>query len=63
MKEGKTMERNGQEQHVSEAQLRAMRKVRGDWGNVRPYTRVEAVKKRYNRKLNRKLEREAYKNY
>lgn len=57
------MERNERKTHASEAQLRAMRKVRGDWGNVRPYMRVEAVKKSYNRKLNKKLEREACYDY
>lgn len=57
------MERNERRAHASEAQLRAMRKVRGDWGDVRPYTRVEAVKTRYDRKLNRKLEREARNDY
>lgn len=56
------MERK-QRKHVSDAQLRAMRKVRGDWGDVRPYTHVEAVKTRYDRKLNRKLEREARNDY
>lgn len=57
------MERNEHRTHTSEAQLRAMRKVRGDWGGVKPYTRTEAVKTRYNRKLNRKLEREARNDY
>lgn len=49
--------------HATEAQLRAMRKVRGDWGEVKPYTRVEQSKKLYNRKLNKKLEREARDDY
>jgi hypothetical protein len=41
-----------------------MRKVRGDWGDVRPFTRIEAAKKnRYDRKLNKKLEREARYDY
>lgn len=57
------MERNERRAHASEAQLRAMRKVRGDWGDVKPYTRVEAIKKSYNRKLNKKLEREARYDY
>lgn len=57
------MERNERRAHASETQLRAMRKVRGDWGGVKPYTRIEQNKKRYNRKLNRKLEREAHNDY
>ena len=58
------MERNERRAHASEAQLRAMRKVRGDWGDVKPYTRIEAAKKnRYDRKQNRRLEREARYDY
>ena len=58
------MERSERRAHASEAQLRAMRKVRGDWGDVRPYTRVEAAKKnRYDRKQNKKLIREARYDY
>lgn len=58
------MERNERRTHASEAQLRAMRKVRGDWGDVKPYTRVEAAKKnRYDRKQNKKLIREARYDY
>lgn len=58
------MERSERRAHASEAQLRALRKVRGDWGDVKPYTRVEAAKKnRYDRKQNKKLEREARYDY
>lgn len=57
------MERSEHRTHASEARLRAMRKVRGDWGGVKPYTRIETVKKSYNRKLSRKLEREARNDY
>ena len=58
------MERSERRTHASEAQLRAMRKVRGDWGDVKPYTRVEAAKKnRYDRKQNKKLIREARHDY
>lgn len=58
------MERSERRAHASEAQLRAMRKVRGDWGDVKPYTRVEAAKKnRYDRKQNKKLIREARYDY
>lgn len=58
------MERSERRAHASEAQLRAMRKVRGDWGDVRPFTRVEAAKKnRYDRKQSKKLEREARYDY
>lgn len=58
------MERSERRAHASEAQLRAMRKVRGDWGDVRPFTRIEAAKKnRYDRKQSKKLEREARYDY
>lgn len=58
------MERSERRAHASEAQLRALRKVRGDWGDVKPYTRVEAAKKnRYDRKQNKKLIREARNDY
>lgn len=58
------MERSERRAHASEAQLRALRKVRGDWGDVKPYTRVEAAKKnRYDRKQNKKLIREARYDY
>lgn len=58
------MERSERRTHASEAQLRAMRKVRGDWGDVRPFTRIEAAKKnRYDRKQSKKLEQEARYDY
>lgn len=58
------MERSERRAHASEAQLRALRKVRGDWGDVKPYTRIEAAKKnRYDRKQSKKLEREARYDY
>ena len=58
------MERNERRAHASEAQLHAMRKLRGDWGDVRPFTRIEAAKKnRYDRKQSKKLEREARYDY
>ncbi len=58
------MERSERRAHASEAQLRAMRKLRGDWGDVRPFTRIEAAKKnRYDRKQSKKLEREARYDY
>lgn len=58
------MKRNERRAHASEAQLRALRKVRGDWGDVKPYTRVEAAKKnRYDRKQNKKLIHEARYDY
>jgi hypothetical protein len=31
-----------------------LKKVRGDWGNVKPYTRVERDKKKYSRKQKHK---------
>ena len=39
--------------------LETLQKIRGDWGEVKPYTRVFPNKKSYDRKLNRKLERAA----
>lgn len=33
-----------------ENQLKALKKIRGDWGEVKPYTRIEKDKKKYNRK-------------
>lgn len=39
---------------ISENQLRALKKIRGDWGGVKPYTRVERDKSKYNRKQKHK---------
>lgn len=38
------------ERKISDAQLRALNKIRGDWGGVKPYTRIEKNKKKYSRK-------------
>ena len=35
---------------ISENELRALQKIRGGWGGVKPYTRIEKDKKKYNRK-------------
>lgn len=35
---------------ISEKQLNALKKIRGDWGDVKPYTRIIENKKKYNRK-------------
>lgn len=43
--------------------LETLQKIRGDWGEVKPYTRIIPDKKRYDRKQNRKLEREARNDY
>lgn len=43
--------------------LETLQKIRGDWGEVKPYTRIIPDKKRYDRKKNRKLEREARNDY
>lgn len=48
------------EAHMNEQQLKALRKIRGDWGGVKPYTRIERNRKKYDRKQNKKIEREAY---
>ncbi len=47
---------------MNEQQLKALRKIRGDWGGVKPYTRIERNRKKYDRKQNKKIEREAYRN-
>ena len=39
---------------ISEKQLNALKKIRGDWGGVKPYTRIEKDKKKYNRKQKHK---------
>lgn len=39
---------------ISDAQLRALNKIRGDWGGVKPYTRIEKDKKKYSRKQKHK---------
>ena len=36
--------------NISEKQLNALKKIRGDWGGVKPYTRIIENKKKYNRK-------------
>lgn len=38
------------ERKISNAQLRALQKIRGDWGGVKPYTRIEKNMKKYSRK-------------
>lgn len=35
---------------ISEKQLNALKKIRGDWGGVKPYTRIIENKKKYSRK-------------
>ena len=42
------------EKIISDNQLRALRKIRGDWGDVKPYTRIERDKKKYSRKQKHK---------
>lgn len=37
-----------------EQQLEALKKIRGDWGMVKPYTRIEKDKTKYNRKKKHK---------
>lgn len=36
-------------------ELAALKKIRGDWGMVKPYTRVEKDKKKYSRKEKHKV--------
>ena len=42
------------ERKISDTQLRALNKIRGDWGGVNPYTRIEKDKKKYSRKQKHK---------
>ena len=39
---------------ISEKQLNALKKIRGDWGGVKPYARIEKDKKKYSRKQKHK---------
>ncbi len=39
---------------ASKTFIETLRKVRGDWGQVKPYTRIEKNKKKYNRKKKHK---------
>lgn len=39
---------------MNKKQLDALKKIRGDWGNVKPYTRVERDKTKYTRKTKHK---------
>lgn len=45
---------------ISDVQLRALNKIRGDWGGVKPYTRIEKDKKKYNRKQKHKKNWDEY---
>lgn len=45
---------------ISEKQLNALKKIRGDWGGVKPYTRIIENKKKYSRKEKHKKD---YKNF
>jgi hypothetical protein len=45
---------------ISEKQLNALKKIRGDWGGVKPYTRIIENKKKYNRKEKHKKD---YRNF
>ena len=45
---------------ISEKQLNALKKIRGDWGSVKPYTRIIENKKKYNRKEKHKKD---YRNF
>lgn len=46
--------------NISDAQLRALQKIRGDCGEVKPYTRIEKNRKKYNRKEKHKKD---YRNF
>lgn len=45
---------------ISKKQLNALKKIRGDWGGVKPYTRIIESKKKYSRKEKHKKD---YKNF
>lgn len=38
------------EKKIFDWQLNALNKIRGDWGMVKPYSRIEKDKKKYSRK-------------
>lgn len=40
--------------------LESLKKVRGNWGGVKPYTRIEKDRKKYNRKEKHKKD---YRNF
>lgn len=40
--------------------LENLKKIRGDWGGVKPYTRIEKDRKKYNRKEKHKKD---YRNF
>lgn len=42
------------ERKISDEQLRALKKIRGDWGEVKPYTRIFKDRKKYSRKQKHK---------
>lgn len=50
------------EHKISDGQLNALNKIRGDWGNVKPYTRIENDKKKYSRKEKHKMRMGSYHN-
>lgn len=39
---------------ISDNQLQALKTIRGDWGGVKPYTRIERDKTKYTRKQKHK---------
>lgn len=58
------MKRKPNAKATNPTEVETLRRIRKDWGNVRPFTRIEATKKnRYNRKQTKKLEREARYDY
>lgn len=58
------MKRKSNPKAANPTEVETLRRIRKDWGDVRPFTRIEAAKKnRYDRKQSKKLEREARYDY
>ena len=58
------MKRKPNPKATNPTEMETLRRIRKDWGDVKPYMRIEAAKKnRYNRKQSKKLEREARYDY
>lgn len=53
------MSKNKKKNLTSNPTYEVVRKIRGDWGNVKPYTRVEESRK-YKKPKHIKRERERY---
>lgn len=58
------MNRKSNSKATNPTEVETLRRIRKDWGDVKPYTRIETAKKScYDRKQSKKLEREARYDY